>query len=333
MAGGSGRRENLVLLVVFPGLLLLGIAVERLWLAPRVAERSPAQEVAIWQSLVEAHPRFGAAQLRLGQALAKEGDDAGAIARYRRALELDPSLAAAALSLEDEYRRAGDHRAAIQLMDRFVRDHPDCEECLQNLAADHFALHELDAAAAAIDRVIRKGESYLPSTTGSDFRPAQAWLLGGAIYEAKGDRKRALELYESALRLDPTAAEAHLGAGRLLLDQDPAASVAHLRQYHASRPGDLHAMLLLARAEVAAGDEGAARQLLEQVRSRAERRAPARRRELEIEVEMQLAELSVRDGDLDAARTRLDRVVASAPDYTPARTLLAEIARRSAPTP
>jgi tetratricopeptide (TPR) repeat protein len=307
MAGRTGRYEHLVLLLVFPGLILLGIVVERTWLAPRVAARPPAEEVAIWRSLVERHPEFGAAQLRLGQALAKEGDHQGAIAACRRALQLEPDLAAAALTLTDELRATGDRRA--------------------------FAVHALDAAAAAIDRVIAAGVSYLPSTGGSNFHPAEAQVLGGAIYEAKGDRERALRLYESALRLDPRAVEAHLGAGRLLLDQDPAASVAHLKQYHASRPGDLHAALLLARAEVAAGDEAGARSLLDQVRTQAARRAPARRRELELEVEMQLAELSVRHGDLDAARTRLDRVVASAPDYTPARALLAELAHRSAPTP
>jgi tetratricopeptide (TPR) repeat protein len=333
MAGRTGRYEHLVLLLVFPGLILLGIVVERTWLAPRVAARPPAEEVAIWRSLVERHPEFGAAQLRLGQALAKEGDHQGAIAACRRALQLEPDLAAAALTLTDELRATGDRRAALQVMERYVHDHPTCIECLQNIAADHFAFHELDAAAAAIDRVIAAGVSYLPSTGGSNFHPAEAQVLGGAIYEAKGDRERALRLYESALRLDPRAVEAHLGAGRLLLDQDPAASVAHLKQYHASRPGDLHAALLLARAEVAAGDEAGARSLLDQVRTQAARRAPARRRELELEVEMQLAELSVRHGDLDAARTRLDRVVASAPDYTPARTLLAELAHRSAPTP
>jgi tetratricopeptide (TPR) repeat protein len=328
----GSRLDHLILLIAFPGLILLALVVEKTALAPRRAARPTEQDVEIWRSFAAQHPQFGAAQVRLADAELKAGDRAAAIEAYQRALELAPDLQGAALGLSQLHRDAGDHRAAIAVLEPFVAKQTGCLECLQNLAADYLALGDLERAASYIERVTSSAV-YLPSVSNSNFSFGRARLLAGRIDEARGQLDAAVDHYQAALRYDPRLVGAHLLLGHVLLARAPRAALAHLEAYRAANPGDLRGALSLAEAYGDLGDEVAARRVLEEVRAGAAQRPPAQRRQLDLDAETQLAALEMRRGDLEAARSRLEAVLARDPGHAAARAQLADVRQRLAAQP
>jgi tetratricopeptide (TPR) repeat protein len=328
----GSRRDHVILLIAFPGLIALALLVERVALAPWRAARSDREELAIWSRFAEDHPTFATAQVRLGQAQLRVGDRDGAIASFEHALALDPDLETAALGLSQLHRDAGDRARAAAVLEPFVVRQPNCLECWQDLAADALAAGDLERASADIERVLRSG-AYLPSVTNSSFSLARARFLAGRIEEARGSVDAALNDYAAALRLDARLASAHQRAGALLVARDPRAAAVHLEQYRAQNPGDLHGALPLATAYRELGDVGSARRVLEEIRAESAKRPPPLRRRLELDVDTQLAALDARDGDLERARERLERVLALAPEDADARTLLTDVRERLAAQP
>ena len=99
MKAGDLWRERARPLVLFPGLILLALAVEVGVLRPQAAERAPAQSVDFWERHAAAHPDYGSSQIRVGQEYQLQGRSDEARAAYHRALRVDPDSWFAAIGL------------------------------------------------------------------------------------------------------------------------------------------------------------------------------------------------------------------------------------------
>lgn len=265
----GSRLDHLLLLILFPGLILVAVAIEQLWLAPHRAARPAAERVAVWRDYVEQHPNFVMGHIRLGQVLVETGDPVAAGAAFRRALEVDPDSVAAAIGLSDTHRTQGDLQGSLAVMEGFLETHPGCFECLQNIASDRFSLGDLDGALAAIEQLVGRRGVGLPSVAGTNLNLATTKLLAGRIYEAQGRSEEAREFYEAALRLDPMLPLALLRVAESEMGRDPAAAVELLNRYRQLRPRDPQGARLLAEALSRIGDEAAARRVLADQRSAA----------------------------------------------------------------
>ena len=208
-------RDRLLPVLGFPGLLLLGFLVEQLWLAPRVASRTPEENVAFWAVEAARHPDFAPAQVRLGLAQRRAGNLVGARQAFERALLADPHAEDAGIGLNGALRDAGDVRGAVAQMESFLRDNPGCLVCRQNLASDYLTLGRVADARREIDVVLSSGTPPVSPVYGPVDLRGSALLLAGRVYAASGDRQRAIELLEEGLARQPGDLQARAELERL----------------------------------------------------------------------------------------------------------------------
>lgn len=262
-----------MLLVLFPGLLALAVVLEQGLLRPRVAARTPVEQVVFWERHAARNPGFAPSHARLGQAYEAVRDLEGAARAYRRALELDGDLGAAAVGLAAVLAQSGRRAEAVREMEDFFARNPDCRPCALRLTDDLLALDRVAEARAAIETVIgAPGRATLYATT-PDFDPATALVLAGRVHQRLGDPEQALRYLDQALQRAPAHPAAHLHAARLRLESEPEAAVTHLERYLAGFPGDLRAGLWLGHAHAHAGRTDRARAVWRETRRRSESRS------------------------------------------------------------
>jgi tetratricopeptide (TPR) repeat protein len=256
MRGRPLWRERVLPLLAFPGGFALLIALEQVVLAPRSAERGPGATLSLWERHAADHPGFAPSRGRLGEERYRAGDHAGARAEFERALQLDPAYEPAVIGLNAAIRNLEGREAAIAQLEAYFAEHPECQPCAQNLAADHFALDDLDAAFRYIQPVVARRTYVMPGDYGHQGPASDGFLLAGRIYEAKGLRDEAAGHYRTALRRYARNPVAHFRLGRLELERDPAAAAGHFERLVALSPGEARGYLWLARARLAAGRRG-----------------------------------------------------------------------------
>jgi len=261
---------------------------------------------------IDADPNLASAHYNLSFALSHLGDFDGALRATKRALEIEPYYVAQkyALAIDLQYENAtiaivpqisadvdatevsGEFAFDSGLLDRIFDElatpmpvpTPAVVEDPLSLAADYIGKGLLEVAAAEVSRAVNRGAP-----------PARAAVLQGHIFTKRGLHGEALERYREALVLEPTLREARLGEVQALLGLERGAEAAQqVEALVRAHPEDTEALVLAARARLAAGAAGAALDALKA----AQVRAPGRVDLLQLE-----ARIASRMGDHDAAAT------------------------------
>lgn len=192
------------------------------------------------RQLQEANPGAPDAHVLVGDALAVQGDYAGAAVQYRRAANLAFSEPVA-LRLVEALRNSGDQKAASQVLALFLQQNPQ-NVSAQILAADSYLQARRWRDAIPLYEAVRKrignGDATLLNNlawayaeTGDYGRavplarhawaleprnPATADTLGWLLFRSGEDRVQGLALLEQAVRGAPSDADirAHLRSAR-----------------------------------------------------------------------------------------------------------------------
>lgn len=255
------------------------------------------------RNAVRKAPELGPAQALLGQALAQQGDHAGALRAYRRAMENGAGDAGVRLGLLQAQVRTGQHLRVIETLAGEADLDP----------GEELVLADAELAASRIDSARQR---YLRHP---DHVSAQLGL--GQIAALSGDLSGATAHFQRALALDPGNGEAQLGLGQVALslghlDQAAAAFEAALAFESLRIPGNLG----LARTRLAENDpEAAARHAGIVVRLAPDYLAG----------HYLLAQAALAEGDLKRARSSLDKVLERAPSNVAALYLLANLEARA----
>ncbi len=184
--------------------------IRRALKTPEVPEGTDA---TILQQLVEANPESFVLRMRLGAALQRAGNSAGAIAQLEKASELlplatgsdNPNSMIASIALEQK-----DNARAIRALEAVVKvDHYDVE-----------AARKLAALVAESNDPARTGVAY-ERVVALDPFDAQAQTMTGRAALTRRDAPRAVRAFTAALASSPAdrasaftdLAEAHLMAG------------------------------------------------------------------------------------------------------------------------
>jgi tetratricopeptide (TPR) repeat protein len=180
----------------------------------------------ILRELIRRHPRNAQIFYVLGTVYlsrpATSANDDAAIAVLRRAIALDNTMPGAFYSLGLVYRRAGRWQEAALALQAAVRRDPKMPEARHALgqiyrrlgkvteAREQFRIARIQSAAANRDRRI----SYLRGETQRNPENPMVHVELGRLLEERRERSGAAAEFESALRLNPSLAEArqHLAA-------------------------------------------------------------------------------------------------------------------------
>ena len=225
-------------------------------------------------------PRLARAENGLGFALAQLGQTAEAATHLRRALEVDPDCVDAHNNLGKILLNTGQPTEAEAQFRRAVRIQPTDFAAHENLGVVLFQQHRLDEAVAEFREAARcKPDDPEPHKNLADILTMQHKLpeaeqeraLAASSAERLGethsriatalqgddDPDGAIKHLRKSITFRPTAAEAYLALGKVLVDQNRfAEAVAALRQGTEAIPDDLRLRNELARLLATSPDTG-----------------------------------------------------------------------------
>ena len=171
----------------------------------------PDEAARIAEQAVKAAPDSAAAHRTLGAArhIALRLDEAAA--EYARALELDPNFATARRSLADLRRAGGKPEEALSLYREQLKLDPKDIAARAGVVLSLLDLGKRDEANTELDAALKD-------------EPRNLILLVGAAYwfAAHGDSARALELSQTAVRLEPRYTWSYITLARAMIaDKHP----------------------------------------------------------------------------------------------------------------
>jgi len=272
---------------------------------------------------VEADPDHAGAHYNLSFTLSNLGDFDGALRATKRALELDPYYVSQkfALTIDLQYEKATigiapeisadvtaesigeDFNFDQRLLDNIFQElappaapEPPAPRAADDplaLARDYVSKGLMDVAAAEAVRAVQRGANR-----------AEAAVLIGDIFAKRGLHGEALERYREARGLDPERADARLGEVKALFAlggprADEARGLAE--ELLALTPGDVDALVAVAKGRAAGGDAAGALTALQQAQTRAPERADLHK--LQGDIAQRVGDKA---GALDAYRSALE---------------------------
>jgi tetratricopeptide (TPR) repeat protein len=202
---------------------------------------------------VALRPDASVAHVRLGNALYRKGDLAGAIVEFHKAIDLDPesiahtNLGVALADSGDLEGAIAEHHKAIDLFPKLALPH-------NNLGSALAAKNDLGGAIAAYKKAIDRDPKYAPPHNNLGNALAKKSDLDGAIAEykraidrdpkyayaykglgtalrGKGDLDGAIAEYQKAIDSDPKSSAAYYDLGVALADKrDLAGAIAAYRK-------------------------------------------------------------------------------------------------------
>jgi Flp pilus assembly protein TadD len=213
--------------------VLVGLVAALLVLKTIDRNRDYQDPEVMWRSVLEVAPHNHRAHLNLGRALADKRRFEEKREHYERALQLDPGYAKAHHNLAAWFAKAGDYEQAtahyeeaIRLNPRYVRAHVnfgnlfarqgDFDEAIKryqqaldhdpNCALAHLRLGEVYLTRGELRKAVtalRQAKQLRPDMVNPRLR--LAWILATAPDADLRDGQKAVELAESALRLQRNA--------------------------------------------------------------------------------------------------------------------------------
>lgn len=230
----------------------IGDATRVSWTLKALVEQPPTGVPAA----IEAYNR--------GASAFNQGYLEGAIADFRQAITLDPELTAAYGTLAQVLYQAGNYAEAATTAQRWLEREPTSAEAV-TLAFD--SLMAADDAAGAAELVDRIAES-------ADPEAAKRIFNAGAVAVSSGNRRAGMELMTRALEVDPRLVQAHSNLARLhAADDELELAEQHARSALELDPQDPGALIALFDVYQRRGDEQAAREFLEVMKSADPQRA------------------------------------------------------------
>ena len=154
-----------------------------------------------------------------GRSLAEQGQTNAAIDEYKKALELDPNNSMIYSEMAETYLKNNRVREAVDTAERAIKANPD------NLEA-HRLLSSVDVqiigrsnvqqppSVDTINNAIREFEEIVRI----DPSERAAFLMLGRLYQVKGDRDKAAQIYQAYLGIEPGSEEGATALAKLHMD-------------------------------------------------------------------------------------------------------------------
>ncbi|MDI6871253.1 MAG: tetratricopeptide repeat protein [Bacillota bacterium] len=170
------------------------------------------EAVAVWQSIVQNHPRYGVAHSNLGVAYQHQGKFDQALLEYKLAIELDPRGAIGAYNnIAEIYMNRGELEEAIQYFILAVELDPDSAAVpLANLGACYAGLGRREEAIRAYEESLKK----TPGMTNQDIRMEVLTALAKLYLEIHRVAE-ARAACEAALQRSPRSVDALATLGQI----------------------------------------------------------------------------------------------------------------------
>lgn len=266
--------------------------------------------------------------LERGAKYAKEGKRREAVIEYMNAMKMDPTNRVAIRQIGLVLFDLGDFRSAIPYLMKAEATDPTDVAVRLKLGAFFLAVGDRQQAASRAEAILKHSPNELDalvllsgtvsSSTNCDavisrlralepkFADAPKFQVTlAALYIAKGDARRAEEIYVKALERNPKAWEVHLALGDLRLSQGDAVRAGEAYRTAAGlSPLRSSARVKLARFQWAGGKSAEARKTLEEVLKESPPFGPAA---------CCFAEIAMSERDFDAATATLDTLMKSEP--------------------
>lgn len=159
-----------------------------------------------------------------------------AIADMANALRIDSTNIPYHYILADVYLDYYKSSQALVTLQRAVRLDPQNVASLTKLARFEMILKQHEASLKTIDKILKINKN-----------DAEAYVLMGMNFEMRGDDKRAINAFQSAIENDPTLAEIHMKLGKLFAKTDNEIAIRYFDNAIAADPNNV--MTLYAKAE------------------------------------------------------------------------------------
>ncbi len=289
------------------------------WNLPAAVEITPVGVPAA----VEAYNR--------GAAAFNDGNSEAAIAAFHEALAIDPDLVAAKATLARVLYDTGEFSQAAEVAQQWLAAEPESDDATA-LAFDALvAAKDSDGASRLVDQIAASG----------DPQAAKRIFNAGAVTVSSGNRQAGKQLMRRAVEIDPGLVAAHSNLARLhAADDELEPAEQHARAALELSPQDPGALITLFDIHQRRGEDEAAQQFLEVMKSADPQRAadvlgeqaaeyinlgrldtaeelanealklsPANPKAL-----LAQASLALNQNDLELAKQRLQAVIDAAPD-------------------
>lgn len=173
---------------------------------------------------LEVSPNSKEAHLGLAMSLAAQGRQADAAKTYGEALKLDPGDNAVRLRRAQALAASGAEAEAIRELERVVEKDSQAPTAVLDLAALQARAGDVNGAIETLTDALQQGNWEAPTRAMFTFNAATMW-------QQKGDKPRAVELYRQAVELTPGFKDAHFNLAVLLGEQgDVEGAVRHLER-------------------------------------------------------------------------------------------------------
>jgi tetratricopeptide (TPR) repeat protein len=173
-----------------------------------------------------------------GRLLDDQGQASQAIDEYKKALELDPNNSAIYSEMAESYLKNNRVREAVDTANQALKVDPNNIEAHRLLSGIYIQLIGRATAqqppnAETINSAIHEFEEIVRI----DPSERQAFLMLGRLYQIKGDRNRAMTIYQTFLGLEPGSEEGVTALAKMHLDAgNNAEAVGLLEDFIKQRP-------------------------------------------------------------------------------------------------
>jgi tetratricopeptide (TPR) repeat protein len=204
----------------------------------------------------------------LGQLALKDREYGDAVIYFKAALEAAPEANRLHYSLAMAYRGLGDRDAARRHLEQRgtvgLRP-PDPVVDQLDLLTEGERVHLVRGRLAFASGRYQEAAEEFAAAVAADPRSARALVNLGTALAQLGEIESAIERYAYALTIDPNQMTAHFNLGSSLVELGRAPeAIPHLKAVLQSTPYDAEAQLLMARAQVATGDDWASLEYFKQ---------------------------------------------------------------------
>ena len=151
--------------------------------------------------------------------LDEQGQASQAIEEYKKALELDPNNSMIFSEMAESYMRNNRVREAVDTAEKAVRANPDNVEAHKLLSQIYVQLiGRANAQQPPSPEVINNAIREFEEIVRIDPNERQSFLMLGRLYQIKGDRIKATEIYRKFLGAEPGSEEGVTALAKLQMD-------------------------------------------------------------------------------------------------------------------
>jgi tetratricopeptide (TPR) repeat protein len=171
-------------------------------------------QTARTNSRTQAYYHFSKARM-----LDEQGQASQAIEEYKKALDLDPNNSLIFSEMAESYLRNNRVREAVDTAEKAIRANPDNIEAHKLLSGIYIQLigranAQQPPSQETINSAIREFEEIVRI----DPNERQAFLMLGRLFQIKGDRNKATEIYKKFLGVEPGSEEGVTALAKLQMD-------------------------------------------------------------------------------------------------------------------